>query len=166
MKGMYGDDPALDSTLRSIESDMRNTMNTAPSGLSGSFTYLAEAGVSFLRDGTLSLDTADLESAIASDFAGLAEMFANDDQGYLFRLDGIVDEFVQFDGRLDTRTDSLNTRLDSLDDRIFDMEFRLQLREQRLLDQFNALDSLMGQLQGTSDFLTQQLAALPGLSNK
>lgn len=163
MDGMYGDDAALDSTLRSIESQMRAVFNTAPTGLTGSFSYLAEAGVSFLRDGSLSLDTAELESTINSDFAGLADLFANDNQGYLFRLDTVLDDFVKFDGQLDTRTDSLSNRINSLDDRIFDMEFRLQLREQRLLDQFNALDSLMGQLQGTSDFLTQQLAALPAI---
>jgi flagellar hook-associated protein 2 len=51
-----------------------------------------------------------------------------------------------------------------VDDRIFEMEFRLEQRELSLLDRFNALDSLMGQLQGTSAFLTQQLAALPTIS--
>jgi len=161
MKGMYGKDSALDSTLRSIESRMRSTFNTPPSGLNGDFSYLTEVGVSFLRDGSLSLDSADLEAAIASDFAGVAELFANDDQGYMFRLEGVIEEFVVFDGQLDVRKDSLNDRIHSVEDRIFEMEFRLQLREKTLLDQFNALDSLMGQLQGTSAFLTQQLAALP-----
>ena len=161
MKDMYGKDSALDSTLRSIESRMRSAFNTPPSGLNGDFSYLAEVGVSFLRDGSLSLDSADLEAAIAGDFAGVAELFANDDQGYLFRLDSVIEEFVVFDGQLDVRKDSLNDRINSVDNRIFEMEFRLQLREQTLLDQFNALDSLMGQLQGTSAFLTQQLAALP-----
>ena len=161
MKDMYGKDSALDSTLRSIESRMRSAFNTPPSGLNGDFSYLAEVGVSFLRDGSLSLDSADLEAAIAGDFAGVAELFANDDQGYLFRLDSVIEEFVVFDGQLDVRKESLNDRINSVDNRIFEMEFRLQLREQTLLDQFNALDSLMGQLQGTSAFLTQQLAALP-----
>ena len=140
---------------------MRSAFNTPPSGLNGDFSYLAEVGVSFLRDGSLSLDSADLEAAIAGDFAGVAELFANDDQGYLFRLDSVIEEFVVFDGQLDVRKESLNDRINSVDNRIFEMEFRLQLREQTLLDQFNALDSLMGQLQGTSAFLTQQLAALP-----
>jgi len=40
------------------------------------------------------------------------------------------------------------------------------LREKTLLDQFNALDTLMGQLQGTSDYLTQQLAALPTIQTR
>ena len=40
------------------------------------------------------------------------------------------------------------------------MEYRLQLREQSLNDRFTALDELMGQLNGTSQFLAQQLALL------
>jgi flagellar hook-associated protein 2 len=161
MKNMSGDDSALDSTLRSIESRMRGVFNTSPSGLNGSFNYLTEVGVSFQRDGSLSLDSADLEAAIAGDFADVAELFAHDDQGYLFRLDSVIEGFIEFNGQLDNREDSLNNRINAVDDRIFEMEFRLGLREKTLLDQFNALDTLMGTLQGTSDFLTQQLAALP-----
>ena len=166
MKDMYGDNSELDSTLRSIENRMRGAFNTPPSGLNGDFSYLTEVGVSFLRDGSLSLDGADLESAIASDFSGVAEMFANDDQGYLFRLDSVIEDFIKFDGQLDTRKGSLNDRINAADDRIFEMEFRLGLREKTLLDQFNALDTLMGQLQGTSDYLTQQLAALPTIQTR
>ncbi len=164
MKGMSGSDSSLDSTLRSIESQMRSAFNTPPTGLTTGLTYLADVGVTFQRDGTLSLDGADLEAAIASDFAGVAELFANDSEGYLFRLDSVVEGFVKFDGLLKSREDSLNRNVLSADDRIFNMEFRLGLREQSLLDQFNRLDSLMGQLQGTSAFLTQQLAALPTIS--
>lgn len=166
MKDMYGDNSELDSTLRSIENRMRGAFNTPPTGLNGDFSYLTEVGVSFLRDGSLSLDGADLESAIASDFSGVAEMFANDDQGYLFRLDSVIEDFIKFDGQLDTRKGSLNDRINAADDRIFEMEFRLGLREKTLLDQFNALDTLMGQLQGTSDYLTQQLAALPTIQTR
>jgi len=165
MKGMAGSDSSLDSTLRSIESRMRTAFNTAPAGLTTGFTYLTEVGVTFQRDGTLSLDAGDLEAAISSDFAGFAELFANDSEGYLFRLDSVVEGFVTFDGLLDNRKDSINSSVRSVDDRIFDMEFRLGLREQSLLDQFGALDRLMGQLQGTSAFLTQQLAALPVFSS-
>ncbi len=159
-----GNDLEADNTIRSIENQIRGVFNTPPAGLTGSFTYLSEVGVSFQRDGTLSLDAAALETAIGSNFSGLAEMFANDDQGYLFRLDGLIDNFVQTDGLIKAREDGLNTRIDTTEQRILDMEFRLELREQRLLDQFTNLDALMGQLNGTSAFLTQQLASLPQLT--
>ncbi len=159
-----GNDLEADNTLRSIENQIRAVFNTPPSGLTGSYSYLSEVGVSFQRNGTLALDSAALETAINSDFSGLAEMFANDDQGYLFRLDGLIDNFVQADGLIDIREDGINTRIDTTEQRILDMEYRLDIREQRLLSQFNTLDSLMGQLNGTSEFLTQQLAALPKLA--
>ena len=164
MKSMAGSDSALDSTLRSIESQMRSVFNTPPGGVTTSFSYLTEAGVSFQRDGSLSLDSTDMETAINNDFAGFAALFASDPEGYLFRLDNTVNQFIEFDGLLDTRKNSLNDRVRSVDDRIFDMQFRLEIREKALLDQFNTLDTLMGQLQGTSAFLTQQLAALPTIN--
>ena len=158
-----GNDLEADNTLRSIENQIQAVFNTPPSALNASFTYLSEIGVSFQRDGKLSLDSGDLQKAIDTDFAGMAELFANDDQGYLFRVDALISNMVQSDGPIDIRQDGLNSRMDRVDQRISDMEYRLELREQRLLDQFNTLDTLMGQLQGTSAFLSQQLAALPNL---
>ena len=158
-----GNDLEADNTLRSIENQIQAVFNTPPSALNGSFTYLSEIGVSFQRDGKLSLDSGDLQKAIDTDFAGMAELFANDDQGYLFRVDALINNLVQADGPIDIRQDGLNNRMDRVDQRISDMEYRLELREQRLLDQFNTLDTLMGQLQGTSAFLSQQLAVLPNL---
>jgi flagellar hook-associated protein 2 len=161
-----GNDLEADNTLRSIENQIQAVFNTPASASSGGFTYLSEVGVSFQRDGRLSLDSGDLQRAIDTDFAGMAELFANDDQGYLFRVDALISNMVQTDGLIDIRQDGLNSRIDRVDQRISDMEYRLGLREQRLLDQFNTLDTLMGQLQGTSAFLSQQLAALPNLQSQ
>jgi len=158
-----GDDLEADSTLRGIENQLQGVFNTVPAGLTGSFSYLSEVGVSFQRDGTLALDSDDLESAINADFAGMAELFAHDNQGYLFRLDGLIDRFVQAEGLIDVRQDGLNSRIDVTEQRIADMQYRLEIREQRLRNQFTLLDTLMGELQSTSTFLSQQLAALPTL---
>ena len=161
-----GNDLEADNTLRSIESRIQSVFNTPPSGSGGGFAYLSEVGVAFQRDGMLSLDSGALQNAIDTDFAGMAELFANDDQGYLFRIDTLIGNIVQADGLIDIRQDGLNNRIDRVDQSISDMEYRLELRQQRLLNQFNSLDALMGQLQGTSTFLTQQLAALPNLQTQ
>jgi flagellar hook-associated protein 2 len=157
-----GNDLEADSTLRSIQNQMRGVFNTAPSGLTGSYNFLAEIGVSFQKDGTLSVDSSALDTAIATDFSGVADLFANDNQGYLFRLDSVITGFVQTSGLINTREDGLNTRISTTDKRISDLEYRLQLREDGLRRQFTSLDELIGQLNGTSQFLTKQLAALPG----
>ena len=109
----------------------------------------------------MSVDSRRLDTAIDSDFSGVADLFANDNQGYLFRLDSVITGFVQASGLINTREDGLNTRISTTDKRISDMEYRLQLREDGLRRQFTSLDELIGQLNGTSQFLTKQLAALP-----
>jgi flagellar hook-associated protein 2 len=128
--------------------------------LTGSYTYLSEIGVSFQKDGTLSLDSAAMDAAIGADFSGVADLFANDNQGYLFRLDSAISGFVQTSGLINDREDGLNARISTTEQRISDMEYRLQLREDGLRKRFTTLDELIGQLNGTSQFLTQQLAAL------
>lgn len=149
-----------DNTLRSIRNQMQGVFNTPPTGLTTSLSYLSEVGVSFQRDGTLALDTGALESAVNRDFSGVAELFAGEGQGYLARLGGVIDGFVEPEGLINIREEGLNTRIDTVDQRISDMQFRLDLRQQRLNGQFAALDELMGQLNGTSQFLTTQLASL------
>ncbi len=158
-----GNDLEADNTLSSIENQIKAVFNTPPGAINSSFSYLSEVGVSFQRDGKLSLDSAALQNAIDNDFAGMAELFANDDQGYVFRVDALVSRFVQADGLIGAREDGLNTRIDTVDQSILDMQYRLDMRRKGLLDQFTALDALMGDLNATSSFLTQQLASLPGL---
>lgn len=162
MGELRGNELEADSTLSSIESQLRGVLNTPPgAALSLSYSYLSEIGVSLQKDGSMSLDSAQLKNIISSDFTEVAQLFANNPEGYLFRLDAMVNNIVNPQGIIDGRESGINDRMTTVDKRISDMEFRLQLTESRLLGQFNALDALMGQLQGTSSFLTQQLQALP-----
>jgi len=148
-----------DSTLRSIQNAIQSVLNTPPASGS-SFSYLSEIGVALQKDGTLAVDSTLLDPALAANFSNVAQLLANDDQGFLFRLDNSVTGFTQFGGLIDARNDGLNDRISTVDDRITSAERRLQITEKRLRSQFTALDTLLGQLNGTSSFLTQQLSRL------
>ena len=100
-------------------------------------------------------------SVLESDFSKLGQLFANSD-GYATRLFGMVDGFLQTDGIIETRTKGLNSTIDDISDQREALGERLLSLEARLLRQFNALDSLVGELSSTSNFLTQQLNNLPG----
>lgn len=147
-------------TLLSIESGIRNVLNTAPSGLSTSLKYLSQIGVSIQVDGTMRLDKDLLAEQLETDFNGVAELFAHDDQGYVWRLDSLMDSYLQANGVVDTREDGLRARLSDLDAQRSAIERRLQSVEQRLRAQFTALDALVGQLRATGDYLSSQLARL------
>lgn len=65
-----------DSMVPSIQSQIRNTLGAVNSGLTGSLTTLSQIGVSFQKDGTLSLDSSKLQKAVSSNFSDIASLFA------------------------------------------------------------------------------------------
>lgn len=160
--GSLGDDSLQgNSLLLNLDSKIRQEFSTQISGLDGDLSYLFEIGLSFDRDGVLSLDTAELSDAITSDFDNVAALFSNSGNGLVTRLNGLLDGYTQADGIIDTRTDGLDSQIESLDDQIDNYEYRLTQIEHRYRDQFTALDITLSQLQTTSSYLAQQLANLP-----
>ncbi|MCE9549421.1 MAG: flagellar filament capping protein FliD [Betaproteobacteria bacterium] len=65
-----------DSTVRTLQSQLRVALSTAITGTSGALTTLSQVGVSFQKDGSLALDSAKLNSAISNNFNDIAGLFA------------------------------------------------------------------------------------------
>ncbi len=156
----YDGNLAGDSTLLSIERQMRSVINTSATGITSAYTYLSEVGVGTTRDGKLSLDSADLEAALNSDFAGVASLFGDAGQGVAARLDTVVDGLLNPGGLIITRTEGLDSRITALREQMARMEVRLETVERRFNKQFTSLDALVGQMNSTSNYLAGQLAGL------
>ncbi len=153
---LKADDLSGDSTLRSVVSTMRNVLNTQPTGLTGAYTALSELGIKTDRDtGQLTINSSEFSAALDTDFASVAQVFANDDQGYAFRFQALSDALLENDGLIDSRVDGLNTRVRRIEDEQADWERRLDLREVALRREYARLDQLVGSLQSTSTFLFQ-----------
>ncbi len=150
-----------DSSLLAIERQVMAVLNTPAAG--GVYSVLSEIGLSMQKDGNMSLNSADLKTALQNDFDGVAELFSADAQGFANRLKTLSGTWLDStDGLIKTRTDGLEARIDNIESRQISMERNLESVESRLLARFTALDALVGQLQGTGQFLTSQLASLPG----
>ena len=65
-----------DSTIRAIQTQIRNILNTPVSGGAGIYTMLADIGVSIDAEGTMSVDSDELESALSENFSDIAALFA------------------------------------------------------------------------------------------
>ena len=153
---LKADDLGGDSTLRSVVSTMRNVLNTQPTGLAGAYNALSSLGIKTDRDtGQLTFNSSEFGKALDTDFASVAQLFANDDQGYAFRFDALAGSLLEDDGLIDSRVDGLNTRVRRLEDEQADWERRLDLREIALRREYSRLDQLVGSLQSTSTFLLQ-----------
>lgn len=149
-----------DSTLISIERGLLNIMNNPGSG--GVYNHLSEIGLSIQKDGNMTVKASALESALNADFSAVADLFADAQNGYATRFESLTGLWLETGGLIESRTDGLDSRIEDLEDRQGAMDRRLEQIETRYLRQFSALDSLVSQLQGTSSFLTSQLASLPG----
>jgi len=65
-----------DPGARSIQKQLRASLNNAVQFASGEYTLLSHIGVSFQKDGSLSIDATKLQSAITTNFNDVAGLFA------------------------------------------------------------------------------------------
>ncbi|HEY8393787.1 MAG TPA: flagellar filament capping protein FliD, partial [Thermaerobacter sp.] len=84
--------------------------------------------------------------------------------GVFTRLEQRIESWLRANtGLLDTRIKSLADRAEDYADQIERMTYRLQLREQNMLRQFEALESLLSTLRSQESWLTQQIDQLSAL---
>ena len=65
-----------DAAVRTIQTQIRSTLTSTLTGLDGAYKLLSQIGVSFQKDGTLTVDSTKLQSAIDTNFNDIAGLFA------------------------------------------------------------------------------------------
>jgi flagellar hook-associated protein 2 len=148
---------AGDSTLRSLQSEMREIAATAASG--GTLANLFEVGVSSKSDGTLQLDSAKLSNKMATNFSDVANLF-NSATGFGTRFDTWSSTALAFDGAFANRTSNFNQTLTSISNQRLALETRMASLEKMYRQQYSQLNVTLAGLNTTSSYLTQQLAKL------
>lgn len=78
----------------------------------------------------------------------------------------LVNSFVGAEGKLESRTSSLNLELEKIQESQVKLDIRIESYRERLVKQFSAADSLISQLNNTRDYVTQQLDALAPQNNR
>jgi flagellar hook-associated protein 2 len=140
-----------DAMVRGLQQQLRSQFSTNINGLK-------DMGISLAADGTLTLDSAKMETAIGKDPEAVSKLFGAD--GAIGKpLDALIKS------NLDKETGTLTQRKSSLDKQIKDLESRLDALDARMdkvsdryTKQFTAMETLVTQMQTTSDSLTQALA--------
>ncbi|MGJ8686771.1 MAG: flagellar filament capping protein FliD, partial [Spongiibacteraceae bacterium] len=144
-----------DGTTRGIASGLRNVFNTAVSGLSSELDTLTELGITKTITGDLEIDSETLTGVLDDNFSAIADVFSGEN-GYATRLDSFLSNVTSSGGLLDNRTEGLESQVDRISDQRLALDRRIATIEARYQAQFSALDTLLGQLNSTGDFLTQQ----------
>ena len=152
-----------DASIRGIRDQIRRELSLAVTSIEAPFSMLSDVGVEVQLDGKLQINDSQLSDVLAEDFQQVGELFSNTD-GFAVRLFDQVDGFLNSDGIIEARSQGLEDQISGLGDERIELSERLSSLEARLFRRFIALDSLLAQLSSTSNFLTQQLDNLPGVS--
>jgi len=164
-----------DSVTRSLQTQLRSVINDSLSEVGG-VKGLAALGITSKAykdgpDGTLVIDEAKLDKALANEDLDIAAFFAgaNGEKGFGAKLEEKISSFIRYDstgkieyGILADRTKGIDKSIDSLVQQSETLLRRLESTEALYRSQFNSLDVMMAQMMQTSSYLTQQLALLPG----
>jgi flagellar hook-associated protein 2 len=151
-----------DGGVRNLVDQLRRELSSSAGQTGAAFDTLASIGITAQVDGKLAVDTADLDAAFTASFDAIGELFGGEDTGLAVKLDRLLEPYLASQGVFDSRADSLKSSIEAINDRRELLNQRLAALQTRYTKQFNALDSLLAQLQGTSNFLAQQLGNLPG----
>jgi len=153
-----------DSTIRSIQSQLRGLITTIPDGLESSpIRMLGDVGIKTQPStGKLEFDQAKFAEQLEANPEAMTALFAETEStsGIAERMVDTVTNFLASDGALSSRTEGLSKTLENIQDQRIRLDLRIAAYEERLVKQFSAADSLIAQIQSTGDYVSQQLAAI------
>nr|HAT8713149.1 flagellar filament capping protein FliD [Legionella jordanis] len=154
---------SVGAAVKAGQYDLALTAFTPGSILSGTIGGInANSNDGYTLSGTGNLTGLSLE-IIGGSIGSRGQIQVRD--GLAVKLNDLLDSYLdEKTGDLKQRTDQLNKRLKELDDKRQQLEYHTDQLTQRYTKQFTALDALLVKMQGTSDFLNQQLASISNIS--
>ena len=149
-----------DSATRTVENTLRQALSSSTGG--DGFNVLSDIGISLQLDGTLAIDNERLDEVIANQPDQLAGFFAGDtnEGGMAGQITSAVEQLIGEGGRLGSAISSSESQVERLNDRFATTESRIDQTVERYRAQFAAMDSMVGQMNQTSAYLTEQLAVI------
>lgn len=148
-----------DATVRDLINSLQSIVTSNVSNLAGVRT-MADLGLKTnYQDGTISIDTAKLGSAIAQDSSAVNKIFNDPLTGISAQSFHFSEKFTSVvDGILTTRTKGLNDTIKRMDGDADKLQARIDAFKANLQTQFAAMEELVSGFKSTGNFLTQQLA--------
>ena len=145
-----------DAMLRNIDSQVRKLISSPVAGVNGNYTTLASLGITTQADGKLKLDTVRFNAALAANPGAVSDIFTSSN-GVAVKLADFMGSKTSVTGELTVRSSNITDTLVDLKDQQDALNARMKVIEQRYFRQFNALDTLLGQMNTTASALDSWL---------
>lgn len=166
---LYGDS-AINSLRREIRSIITSTLGV---NATTSYNRLSQVGINFKSDGTLSLDSTALNTAISTNFNKVAKLFSGTGdssdsktlQGFAYQLNTVLADATGIDGLITNRKSSLQSDIRRLQAKADQEQLRLDDLQQMYKKQYTALDRTVASLNSMASYLTNQFDAMSNAKN-
>jgi flagellar hook-associated protein 2 len=155
-----------DSTIRGIASELSREFFQSVDVKGTEYSFL-DLGLTFDRDGNLSIDDSKFEALQSSDnYADILEATTLAETGLAYNIKNTIERYTDAEGLIELKKDALQNNTDALDTQSSRLEYQLEQTEDRYRRQFSAMDTVVAQLQSSSSFLIDQLNNLPTYNNQ
>lgn len=151
-----------DGAVTAVQARLRAVLNM-PSAAAAAFPRISDIGLELQRNGTLKIDQAKLDSAMAN-LPDLKKAFGNSDSqnpendGFTRRMATLSKQLLDIEGSLTTRTEGLQKLITKNSDSQARLEDRVSRFQQRLVAQYTAMDANLSRLNALGAYVTQQFS--------
>ena len=173
-----------DMTLRSVQSRLQSVLTMsavyAGAGENAGYRALGNVGLSFERDGSLTVDESKLRDALSKDYEAVSKFFLGYDDmpdpansGKMIKSGGFMTNLGEalkgltdpLKNPIKSAMDGFNNNISSIEKNIAMYEVRLQAREDLLYAQWSAADQALRLMQVTLNSISNSLASLNSNNN-
>jgi flagellar hook-associated protein 2 len=151
--------PVLTGTQSQIEQALYSLVGTS------TYNSLASIGITTNSDGSLSLNSSQLQIALASNFGAVSQLFSGTN-GVATQLNSQITTDLSSTGTLGTYSQTLTTQENALTTQTNTLNTQMAALTASMTQQYAALNTLLSSLQTTSSYLTQAFATLPQVQAK
>ncbi|MGB0767226.1 MAG: flagellar filament capping protein FliD [Phycisphaeraceae bacterium] len=160
-----------DSTVAQVRNALYNALIQPNNELTGQFTSLSQIGIRVGQGARVEFDQAKFTEALQTDRDAVEalltfEQFELDEdgeetdvvaaQGVGVEISKLLERLTDgIDGVVQTKLDTLDNQVQLNEDRVEELDLRLEAKRQRLLAEFQAMESALAQLQDQSSALGQ-----------
>ena len=149
-----------DALLSGIQNSVRSAVFSFVNTGSSTYNSLASIGITSNKDGTLSLDSGTLQTALSTNSSAVSQIFSSAG-GVATTLNSQVTADLASGGPIDQRSQTLVKQENDLGQQTTALNTQMAALSASLTQQYSALNALLSAMQTTSSFLSQQLSSLP-----
>jgi len=153
-----------DLTIQRLSQQLQSIVGNGVTG-TGGFNLLSQIGVTEATDGSLSVNSTTLNSALQQNSTAVQNLFSASGSGIGSQFDTLLNNYVSTGGTIDSESKGVQSQLDDIASKLSDLTTKQSDLQTRLFAQFNAMDAAVGKYKSIGSFLTTYAASINGTSS-